>query len=169
MQGSVTPQEERPTEIGVRLHGATGLAAACCVVVGIVMLTPLMVFISLTSIFFLVVVSLGVLTITHGRNTGQLFSALGDWLFGAEAGESTPDAHLQIAAKALDFGEFAMLAGGVGVLIGHVQLLMNMSDPNAIGPALAVSLLTLFYGFLLQTFIAVHLSQHHLQLSGSKA
>ena len=168
--GSVTPEEGRTNGGGVRLHGAMGLVAAGgCVVAGIVMLIPWVFFFHMTSIFFLVVFSLGVLTATHGRGTGRLFSALGDWLMGADTGESPPKEHLQIAAKALDFGEFAMLAGGVGVLIGHVQMLANMADPGGIGPALAVSLLALLYGVLLHTFIAVPLSQHHLQLAGAEA
>ena len=37
----------------------------------------------------------------------------------------------------------------VGTLIGLVQMLQNMSDPAAIGPAMAVALLTTFYGAVL--------------------
>ena len=36
--------------------------------------------------------------------------------------------------------------GGIGTGIGFVQMLANMDDPNAIGPALAVAFLTAFYG-----------------------
>ena len=36
--------------------------------------------------------------------------------------------------------------GMVGTLIGLVQMLMSLSDPAAIGPAMAVALLTTFYG-----------------------
>lgn len=36
--------------------------------------------------------------------------------------------------------------GMVGTLIGLVQMLQNMADPSAIGPAMAVALLTTFYG-----------------------
>ncbi len=36
--------------------------------------------------------------------------------------------------------------GMVGTLIGLVNMLKNMSDPSAIGPAMAVALLTTFYG-----------------------
>jgi chemotaxis protein MotA len=39
--------------------------------------------------------------------------------------------------------------GMVGTLIGLVQMLMNMSDPDSIGPAMAVALLTTFYGAVL--------------------
>jgi len=36
--------------------------------------------------------------------------------------------------------------GMIGTLIGLVQMLQNMSDPSSIGPAMAVALLTTFYG-----------------------
>lgn len=36
--------------------------------------------------------------------------------------------------------------GLIGTLIGLVQMLGNLSDPNAIGPAMAVALLTTMYG-----------------------
>jgi chemotaxis protein MotA len=48
-------------------------------------------------------------------------------------------------------------------------MLQNMSDPSAIGPALAVSFLTLFYGVILHMTIAVPVSQHHLRMAGSDA
>ncbi len=41
---------------------------------------------------------------------------------------------------------YAPAMGMVGTLIGLVQMLMNMSDPDSIGPAMAVALLTTFYG-----------------------
>ncbi len=50
------------------------------------------------------------------------------------------------------FDQFANLAGAmgmVGTLIGLVAMLLNMSDPNAIGPAMAVALITTFYGSVL--------------------
>jgi chemotaxis protein MotA len=34
----------------------------------------------------------------------------------------------------------------IGTLVGLVQMLANMSDPKAIGPAMAVALLTTLYG-----------------------
>lgn len=39
--------------------------------------------------------------------------------------------------------------GMIGTLMGLVQMLQNMSDPSAIGPAMAVALLTTFYGALI--------------------
>lgn len=36
--------------------------------------------------------------------------------------------------------------GLIGTLVGLVQMLQNMADPSSIGPAMAVALLTTFYG-----------------------
>jgi len=43
-------------------------------------------------------------------------------------------------------GTYAPALGMVGTLIGLVQMLQSMSDPSSIGPAMAVALLTTFYG-----------------------
>ena len=43
----------------------------------------------------------------------------------------------------------AVAAGTIGTIIGLVQMLQNLDDPSAIGPAMAVALLTLLYGLLL--------------------
>ena len=46
-------------------------------------------------------------------------------------------------------GSTAPAMGMVGTLIGLVQMLQTMSDPESIGPAMAVALLTTLYGALL--------------------
>lgn len=43
-------------------------------------------------------------------------------------------------------GTFLPAMGMIGTLIGLVQMLKTMSDPSTIGPAMAVALLTTFYG-----------------------
>lgn len=43
----------------------------------------------------------------------------------------------------------AAASGLVGTLIGLVNMLANMDDPRSIGPAMAVAILTLFYGVLI--------------------
>lgn len=43
--------------------------------------------------------------------------------------------------------------GLIGTLIGLVQMLANLQDPEAIGPAMAVALLTTFYGAILGTAV----------------
>ncbi|MGP1484803.1 MAG: motility protein A [Campylobacter sp.] len=44
---------------------------------------------------------------------------------------------------------YAGAMGMIGTLIGLVAMLMNMSDPSAIGPAMAVALLTTLYGSMI--------------------
>jgi len=50
-------------------------------------------------------------------------------------------------------GNFAPAMGMVGTLIGLVQMLMQMEDPSAIGPAMAVALITTFYGIILANLL----------------
>ena len=52
-------------------------------------------------------------------------------------------------------GSYAPAMGMIGTLIGLVQMLQNMSDPAAIGPAMAVALLTTFYGSLIANLIGI--------------
>ncbi len=50
------------------------------------------------------------------------------------------------------FSQWAGLAGAmgmVGTLIGLVAMLLNMADPSAIGPSMAVALLTTMYGAII--------------------
>lgn len=56
----------------------------------------------------------------------------------------TRHANYQSALKA--WVDVAPAMGMIGTLIGLVQMLGNMSDPQAIGPAMAVALLTTLYG-----------------------
>ena len=48
--------------------------------------------------------------------------------------------------------EYAIACGWVGVLIGLVFMLKYMDDPSAIGPAMAICLLTALYGILIGYF-----------------
>lgn len=52
-------------------------------------------------------------------------------------------------------GKYAPAFGMVGTLIGLVVMLQNMQNPDDIGPAMAVALLTTFYGSLLANLIAL--------------
>ncbi len=48
---------------------------------------------------------------------------------------------------------YAPAMGMVGTLIGLVQMLQTMDDPAAIGPAMAVALLTTFYGAVIANVV----------------
>ena len=54
--------------------------------------------------------------------------------------------------------EVAPAMGMIGTLIGLVAMLSNMDDPKAIGPAMAVALLTTLYGAFLANVIAIPIS-----------
>ena len=58
--------------------------------------------------------------------------------------------HHRIGQKMFsEMGKYSPAFGMVGTLIGLVQMLSDMSDPANIGPAMAVALLTTFYGAVL--------------------
>jgi chemotaxis protein MotA len=50
-------------------------------------------------------------------------------------------------------GAFAPALGMIGTVIGLVQMLQTMSDPSTIGPAMAVALITTFYGAVFANLI----------------
>ncbi len=52
-------------------------------------------------------------------------------------------------------GLLAPAFGMIGTLIGLVQMLQNLEDPTKIGPAMAVALLTTFYGSLIANVFAI--------------
>lgn len=55
-------------------------------------------------------------------------------------------------------GRYAPAFGMIGTLVGLVVMLKNMDDPAAIGPGMAVALLTTMYGALLANLIALPLA-----------
>jgi chemotaxis protein MotA len=63
--------------------------------------------------------------------------------------EFVRDRHKLGADLFTSMGTFAPAMGMIGTLIGLVQMLQSMDDPSTIGPAMAVALLTTFYGSLM--------------------
>ena len=62
--------------------------------------------------------------------------------------------HENAALMYRSWAEIAPAMGMIGTLCGLVGMLQNMSDPKAIGPAMAIALLTTLYGALLANVIA---------------
>ena len=61
-----------------------------------------------------------------------------------------PEEEAHRAHAVLQHAANAAVAGGtLGTVIGLIQMLENLDDPAAIGPAMAVALLTLLYGLML--------------------
>lgn len=67
--------------------------------------------------------------------------------------EQTDARHKSNQAMFGQMGGFAGAMGMIGTLIGLVAMLLNMADPAAIGPAMAVALLTTMYGAMLGNII----------------
>jgi chemotaxis protein MotA len=62
---------------------------------------------------------------------------------------ATTQRHETGSGMLMSAGDAAPAFGMVGTLIGLVQMLQNMDDPKAIGPSMAVALLTTLYGSLM--------------------
>jgi len=69
--------------------------------------------------------------------------------------EAIAERHSQGKSVFDGLGKYGPAYGMIGTLIGLVVMLMNMSDPSAIGPAMAVALITTFYGSIIANMIAM--------------
>lgn len=56
-------------------------------------------------------------------------------------------------------GKYAPAFGMIGTLVGLVIMLKNMDDPSAIGPGMAVALLTTLYGSMIANAIALPIAE----------
>ncbi|GMT41747.1 MAG: chemotaxis protein MotA [bacterium] len=72
--------------------------------------------------------------------------------------EYIKERHKSGAEIVMAFGIFAPAFGMLGTLIGLVLMLQNMDDPSSIGPAMALALITTFYGALLANLVFIPLS-----------
>lgn len=67
--------------------------------------------------------------------------------------EAAFERHQRSAGILRRAGEVAPAMGLIGTLIGLVQMLGSLDDPSSIGPAMAVALLTTFYGAVLANMV----------------
>lgn len=72
--------------------------------------------------------------------------------------EALIDRHKKGASIIRRASEVAPAMGLIGTLVGLVQMLSQLNDPSSIGPAMAVALLTTFYGALLGTVLLAPLA-----------
>jgi len=63
--------------------------------------------------------------------------------------------HAEGAEIFMGIGDSAPAFGMIGTLIGLVGMLANMSDPSAIGPQMAVALLTTMYGAIIANILCI--------------
>jgi len=91
--------------------------------------------------------SKGILLIADGTDARTIREILG-------TEQKYMEEHHRVGQKIFkEMGAFAPAFGMVGTLIGLVQMLADMSDPDTIGPSMAVALLTTFYGAVLANLI----------------
>ncbi|MCH2076593.1 MAG: MotA/TolQ/ExbB proton channel family protein [Rhodobacteraceae bacterium] len=91
--------------------------------------------------------SRGLQLLVDGTDEGHLISQLKQEIRGMRT------RHNEIHDVLRGWVDIAPAMGMIGTLIGLVQMLGNMDDPKAIGPAMAVALLTTLYGAFLANVI----------------
>ena len=67
--------------------------------------------------------------------------------------QATIHRHTKASGVLRRAAEVSPAMGLIGTLIGLVQMLGNLDDPSTIGPAMAVALLTTFYGAILANMV----------------
>ena len=91
----------------------------------------------------------GLLLVADGTDANTIHEILG-------SEQKYMEEHHRVGQKIFnEMGKFAPAFGMVGTLIGLVQMLSDMSDPDNIGPAMAVALLTTFYGAVFANLIFI--------------
>lgn len=63
------------------------------------------------------------------------------------------------------FGRFAPAFGMIGTLVGLIMMLTNMSDPDSIGPGMAVAMITTLYGAVVANLVCLPFSEKLSYLS----
>ena len=66
-------------------------------------------------------------------------------------------------------GMIAPAFGMIGTLIGLVKMLQALDDPSSIGPAMAVALLTTFYGAIIANVVCIPIATKLEQRSNEEA
>lgn len=67
--------------------------------------------------------------------------------------QSTAQRHARSVSVLRRAAEISPAMGLIGTLVGLIQMLGNLEDPSTIGPAMAVALLTTFYGAILANMV----------------
>lgn len=83
--------------------------------------------------------------------------------------DSTMRRHHRSAGILRRAGEVAPAMGLIGTLVGLVQMLGQLEDPSSIGPAMAVALLTTFYGAILANMVFLPLASKLERNAGVEA
>jgi chemotaxis protein MotA len=94
----------------------------------------------------------GILLIVDGTDPDLVRAIMETELVGIEG------RHKEIMGFWDILGSMGPAWGMIGTLVGLVNMLYNMSDPSALGPAMAVALITTLYGSLLANWLCIPIS-----------
>jgi chemotaxis protein MotA len=81
---------------------------------------------------------------------------------------ATASRHVKSAGVLRRAAEVSPAMGLIGTLVGLVQMLGNLDDPSSVGPAMAVALLTTFYGAVLANMLFLPLASKLERNSGEE-
>ena len=116
----------------------------------------------------LLVLSVSLLFTPAGHGPRTTLQAIGAALSAEPPQQPLVEAH----GRVLDSLRSSLRASGaVGFILGIILVLQDLGDPSAIGPAVAISLLTLFYALLLAELCVAPLASglHARAAAGSPA
>lgn len=82
-----------------------------------------------------------------------------------EAITDRADRHARTVAFWDAVADAAPALGMAGTILGLIGMFANMADPESVGPAMALALMTTFYGLILANFIAAPVARRLARLS----
>ena len=141
------------------------LGVVALMVCGILLGSPLFIFVDVPSVLITVGGTVALLTATHGLRAW--FAAVGGGFVAMLTNGERLDVetHEHNAHIAQSGGTLCICMGVMGATIGLIQMLANLEDPTAIGPAMAVALLTSFYAVMLNLLVFVPVSRYHREMA----
>ena len=104
-----------------------------------------LIFVNIPSVLIVFGLTFGGL-LAGGRNITQFCSVLFDK-------NASPPQLMDASETAQDAGNYAIGSGFVGTLIGAILMLGTLTDPAAVGPSMAIAILTVLYAVTLKYFI----------------
>ena len=142
-----------------------GFAGVVLILAAITFGSDLTEFINIPSVIIVVGLTICVPLAHHSIN--EVTGALGAALCSSDIDPNDGQHHVSVLST---IRMAAVGSGVVGFLIGLIQMLIHMENPRTIGPAMAVALLTVFYGVLISELIVGPLiNRVRRQTTGSSA
>ena len=140
-----------------------GLILIVSVLLGAILLGgTLLAFIDLASLTLVTMLTLGGTLFSHPMRDIQ--GSCMDWLKGRRLEDAQRDRAHHVFTQ---MANFASVSGAIGTMIGLILMLRNLSDPSAIGPAMAVALLCLLYAIVMGELVFRAIAETYRPLSES--